>query len=76
MAGPKRELWKDRVSGKLWAVELSRGRVVGCYGPVEPQDVAGLSLADLLFERDRSVLNTFRTRRDQFVRQNGGEDAA
>jgi hypothetical protein len=77
MAGPKRELWKDRISGKLWVVELARGRVVGCYGPLDPKDIAGLlSLDDLPFERDRSVLRTLSARRDQFVRQGGGEGAA
>jgi len=76
MTGPKRELWKDRVSGKLWAVELARGRIVGCCGPLEATDVAGLNLADLPFERDRGVLRTLSARRGEFVRQNGGEEAA
>jgi hypothetical protein len=73
MAGTKRELWKDRVSGKLWVVELTRGRVVGCCAPLDPDDVAGVGLANLPFERDRSVLRTFSTRRDQFVPEHGPE---
>jgi hypothetical protein len=72
MAGTKRELWKDRVSGKLWVVELTRGCVVGCYA-LDPDHVAGVGLANLPFETDRSVLRTFSTQRDQFVPEHGPE---
>jgi len=74
MAVPKRELWRDRMSGRLWVVELARGRIVGCHGPLEPADVAGLSLDDLPFERDRGVLRALSARRDQFVPQHGAEN--
>ena len=76
MAAPKRQLWKDRTSGKLWAVELSRGRVVGCCGPLEAGDLSDLTLDHLPFERDRGVLRSLSARRDQFERPNGGEEAA
>jgi hypothetical protein len=75
MAGPQRELWKDKESGGLWVVELLRGRVLGCHGLLAAEDVAGLSLAEVPFERDPNVLRTLRARRDQFLRQVLGPEA-
>jgi hypothetical protein len=72
MAGTRREIWRDRVSGKLWAVEVQRGRVVGCCGPLAPGSLAEPgALYDLTFERDRSVLRALSVRRDEFVRETG-----
>ena len=71
MTDPRYEIWKDRMSGSLWAVELSRGRVVGCYGSLDSGDSERARFGDFPFERDRGVLRTLNTRRDQFVRQNG-----
>ena len=76
MAGTRREIWKDRVSGKLWAVELLRGRVVGCCGPLDPRRADVTSIGGGAFERDRSMLRALDGRRDRFVRESGGEEVA
>jgi len=69
------EIWRERVSGRIWVIELTRGRMVGCCGPLTPEDLAGVNLSDLTFERDRDVLRILRVRRDQFVRWPSGEEA-
>lgn len=70
MVSTRREIWRERVSGKLWAVEIQRDRVVGCSGPLAAGGLAGSGTLDALtFERDRSVLRAFGRRRDEFARE-------
>lgn len=76
MAGTRREIWRDRVSGKVWAVELLRGRVVGCCGPLDPRRADVTSIDGGAFERDRSMLRTLDGGRDRFERGTGVEDLA
>ncbi|HVP74593.1 MAG TPA: hypothetical protein VMS63_01125 [Gaiellaceae bacterium] len=33
------ELWRDHVTGQVWAIELRDGLVTGCFGPLEHADV-------------------------------------
>lgn len=33
------EFWRDRQDGKIWAVELADGIVVGCCGPLHHKEV-------------------------------------
>jgi hypothetical protein len=45
--------------------------------PARPaMEVTELRLDDLPFARDRGVLRTLSVRRDQFVRQHGGEEGS
>jgi len=76
MTGTTHEIWRELISGELWVVELARGRMVGCCGPLAPDDLIGVSLGDLTFERDRGVLRTLRGRRDQFLREPRGAEPA
>ncbi len=77
MAATRREIWRERVSGKRWAVEIQRGRVVGCCGPLDPDNlVESGGMVALTFERDRSVLRALHARRDDFVRERGEESGA
>jgi hypothetical protein len=76
MAGTRREIWKDPVSGRLWAVELLRDRVVGCCGPLDPRGADATSIGGGAFERDRSMLRALDDRRDRFMRAIGSDGVA
>ena len=33
------ELWRERLTGEVWAIELREGMVTGCLGPLAHEDV-------------------------------------
>jgi hypothetical protein len=75
MQDVRRELWRHRDSGKLWAVELMGCSVCGCYGPLDSGDL-GLVLDGLRYERDFAFLRSFERRRGEFMaRADRGEAA-
>jgi hypothetical protein len=50
------EFWRERATGRLWAVELRDGVVVGCCGPLHRSDVEAQFLPTLDYSPERAGL--------------------
>jgi hypothetical protein len=35
-----REFWQERATKEIWAVELRDGCVVGCFGPIDRDEIS------------------------------------
>ena len=56
LEGPQivRELWRERDTAEVWAIELRDGVVVGCYGPLHHDEIVSAFLPSFKYKDDEA----------------------
>ncbi len=70
MVRPIHELWKRKHEGsQVWLMEVTAGRVTGCYGPINERELDMVVLNGLQWERNVELLRGLSRRCDEFLRR-------